>query len=243
MMLRYGERVYRDFTDTERWTSFRVKVESTDLYIRARGDHSDAVREMVTELRESLRAHMDGQPEFLAAFAPLPRPNGAPSIVDAMCEASLAAGVGPMAAVAGAVAEHVGRMLLEVSPEVIVENGGDIWLALGAPVKLSVFAGHSPFSGRLGVLIRPERTPLGVCTSSGTVGPSFSFGRADAATILAACAALADAVATGAGNLVQSDEDLEQAASYAMGIPGVRGALIIKGDRMVAQGGIELVEI
>ncbi|TAL39779.1 MAG: UPF0280 family protein [Spirochaetes bacterium] len=240
MELRRGERVYRDFGDSARWTSYRVKVETTDLYVRTRGDYTEPLTALVAGLRDALRAHMDIQPEFLSSFSPVPRVPGAPGIVEDMYAASEAAGVGPMAAVAGAVAERTGRMLAGLSEEVIVENGGDIWLRVNQPVRIAVFAGHSPFSGRMGLIVKPERTPLGVCTSSGKVGPSFSFGRADAATIFADTAALADAVATGAGNLVNDDRDLERAASYAMGVPGVRGVLVLLGDSIIVQGEIEL---
>jgi uncharacterized protein len=242
MELRRGERVYRDFDDSTRWTSYRVKVETTDLYVRTRGDYAEPLTALVTQLRDTLRAHMDIQPEFLSSFSPVSRVPGAPGIVEDMYAASEAAGVGPMAAVAGAVSEHAGRMLAGLSDEVIVENGGDISLRVVRPVKIAVFAGHSPFSGRMALIIKPERTPLGVCTSSGKVGPSFSFGRADAATIFADTAALADAVATGAGNLVNDEKDLERAAAYAMGIPGVRGVLVILGESIIAQGEIELAE-
>jgi ApbE superfamily uncharacterized protein (UPF0280 family) len=108
---------------------------------------------------------------------------------------------------------------------------------------VGLFAGNSPFSGKLGLLIRPFQTPLGVCTSSGTVGPSLSFGTADAATALAGDATLADAVATGMGNRVQSAEDLQAAVEWALTVPGVRGAVAVLGDRLAAKGEVELVKI
>ncbi|HSV97462.1 MAG TPA: UPF0280 family protein [Spirochaetota bacterium] len=239
--MRHAERFYREFAGTKRWTSFRVKIGTSDLYVRANGDYSVELERIVTDARDALLDHIAGQDCFLASFEPVVRVEAAHPVIEAMYRASEAAGVGPMAAVAGAIAEHAGRAILDRSGEVIVENGGDIWLALRDAVTLGVYAGTSLFSGALGIRIASERTPAGVCTSSGRVGHSFSFGRADAATVIATDAALADAVATGTANLVCDEDDLEAAAAYAMSVPGVRGTLVIKGERMIAQGEIELV--
>ncbi|MCL2678675.1 MAG: UPF0280 family protein, partial [Clostridiales bacterium] len=116
------------------------------------------------------------------------------------------------------------------------------FIATTQPRVVGIFAGASPFSGKIGVKIAANRR-LGVCTSSGTVGPSFSYGTADAATVIAGDALLADAVATAAGNLVQDENDLLAAADHAMSIPGVLGVLLIKGDKMAARGEIELTPI
>jgi len=241
--MRYAPRLYRDLAGTARWTSFQVKVETSDLYLRAQGDFSHMVRSRVVELRGVLRAHIDAQPEFLSSLEPVKRLPGAHPLIEEMYCASEAAGVGPMAAVAGAVAEAVGRGLCSLSGEVIVENGGDIWLKAEKPVILSVLGGAFRISQKAGIRIAPERTPCGVCTSSGSIGHSLSLGRADAATVIAGNAALADAVATGTGNLVQDENDLEKAASYAMGIPGVRAVLVLYRDRIIVQGDIELAEL
>lgn len=234
---------YRAFSGTSRWTSFRVKVETSDIYVRAYGDFSEVMRGLVEEARRAVRFQIERQASFLTSFDPVPWMNDAHPVVQAMYRASEAAGVGPMAAVAGAIAEYAGRALLEHSAEVLVENGGDIWLSARAPVSLAVYAGGSRFTGSLGIRMAPESTPAGVCTSSGRVGPSFSFGRADAATVIAGDAALADAVATGTANKVRGEEDLESAAEYAMAVPGVRGVVIMRGDRLIVQGEVELFRL
>jgi ApbE superfamily uncharacterized protein (UPF0280 family) len=195
------------------------------------------------DLRNAIREHIERQPEFLSALSPVTRLLDVHPVIARMYAASEAAGVGPMAAVAGAVAEFAGRSILERSEEIVVENGGDIWLRVREPVRLGMYAGSSSLSGRVGIMIDPGKTPLGVCTSSGRVGPSFSFGRADAATVIAGDAALADATATGAGNLVKSEDDLEAAAEYAMSVPGVTGVLVIYRDRIIVQGDVELAPV
>jgi hypothetical protein len=157
-----------------------------------------------------------------------------------MYRAAEMAGVGPMAAVAGAIAEQVGRTLVEMSEEIIVENGGDIWLTLKAPAVIGLYAGRSPFSSKIGIMVKPEHTPMGICTSSATVGHSMSFGKADAVTICATDAALADAVATETCNRIRSEDDLATAIRFALSIEGVNGALAILGDTIAAMGEIEL---
>jgi uncharacterized protein len=241
--MRYGERFYRDFEETTRWKSWRVRVETTDLYIRTCEDHPEMVKSLVDMIRNELRRHIARQDVFLTSFVPVPRLPGVHSVIEAMYAASELAGVGPMAAVAGAIAEEVGRELAGLSEEVIVENGGDIWLKITEPITLAIYGGNTAFSGRTGVLVQPHMTPAGICTSSGRLGHSFSFGRADAATIFAKDAALADAVATEMGNMIRDEDSLKDAIAYATGVPGVTGALALIGDRMAVQGNIELAPL
>jgi len=148
-----------------------------------------------------------------------------------------------MAAVAGTVAEHVGRALRAHSREVLVENGGDLYLDVSAEVVVGLFAGPSPFSGHLGLRVRAKDTPLAVCTSSASVGPSLSFGVADAAVAVGHPAAVADAVATALGNRIQGPGDLEAAVQWATSVCGIRGAVAVLGDRLAAAGEIEFTRV
>ncbi len=148
-----------------------------------------------------------------------------------------------MAAVAGALAARVGRALAPLSPEIIVENGGDIYLKVAEPVTVALFAGKSPLSWRVGLKIDPALSPLGVCTSSGTVGHSLSFGRADAACVVAADAALADAAATALGNRVPDAAAIAPALKWAETVAGIRGAVVIVGDKLGAVGDLELTPL
>jgi hypothetical protein len=237
----YEQRFYRDFGPSERWEAYRVRVESSDLYIRSRGNHALWVQSLVRDIRAELKAHIRRRPEFLESMAPLQPGKKVHPVIARMYRAGQKAGTGPMAAVAGAVAEFVGLKLLHRCQEVVVENGGDTFLKLSEPGLSTIFAGKSRFSGAIGLRIEPEQTPLAVCTSSGTVGPSVSLGRADAATIVSPDACLADAVATAAANLVRSKEDLQAGLEYALGIEGVSGAVLILGDELAVQGDVELV--
>ncbi|MGD8315600.1 MAG: UPF0280 family protein, partial [Syntrophobacterales bacterium] len=164
-------------------------------------------------------------------------------MVREMLAAGQRCGTGPMAAVAGAIAEQVGLALLSESNEVVVENGGDCFIKMDSPLQVSVFAGQAELSNRVALRIYPEKTPLGVCTSSGTVGHSLSLGRADAVTVLGSSAALADAAATMTCNQVQNAKDIQRSLDFAQQIEGVTGVVIIVGDQIGAWGDVELVSI
>ena len=154
-----------------------------------------------------------------------------------MCRAGMDVGVGPMAAVAGAIAQFAAEAAVNAGEDdVIVENGGDIFTVVSNPLTIGVHAGPgSPFNG-LAFRVEPEDTPLAICSSSGTMGHSMSMGACDLATVVAKDAALADAAATLAANLVTTPEDLEPTAARIVTIPGVLGVLLVKSDRMAIQG-------
>ena len=238
----YQPRFYRDWSRDTDLVSFNVTVRETDLHIRAVKDLKDQALQVVTEQRGLLENYITLHPDFLTALTPLAITNNAPALVKAMADATAKVGVGPMAAVAGAISEVVGTELLKYSPEVIVENGGDIFLKLKKSRFIGIYAGNSPYSGKLALKIEVEDTPLGVCTSSGTVGHSLSFGKADAAIVLSHSAALADAAATAAGNLVKEVTDMAGAIHFVRNVEGITGIVIIKGDKMAAWGKINLVQ-
>jgi ApbE superfamily uncharacterized protein (UPF0280 family) len=239
----YQERKYRNLLRDRGLASFQVTVKETDLYIKATRNLAEPARQSVLRYRHQLESYIHLHPSFLHSLTPWPRDDFAAPIIQNMIRAGQGAGVGPMAAVAGAMAEAVGRDLLKESPEVVVENGGDIFLRSSGKIAIGIFAGKSPLSLRVGLLVPASEEPWGVCTSSGTVGPSLSFGRADAVCILSPSAALADAVATALGNRVRSSADLGRGLDQAKEIAGVVGAVIIVGDKLAAWGEIELTEL
>lgn len=239
----YEERTYRHIVSAAGLCQFTVVVKETDLLILADSDLTELVTRVVVNHRHQLETYIARYPEFLSSLVPLNAATGAPDVVVRMVEAGKAAGVGPMAAVAGVFSELVGEALLKESTEAVVENGGDIFIKSSTVRTAGIYAGDSPLSGRVGIKIRPEDTPLGVCTSSGRVGHSLSLGAAHAACVISASTALADAAATATGNVVKSAGDIERALSFAMGIPGVMGVVVVAGDRIGAMGHVELVSI
>jgi len=239
----YEKRTYRRRIKDSDLVSFTAAVKETDLYICAESDLTSEALEAIRTCRDPLEEYISRHPLFLHSLEPVEVEKDAPGIVRMMAEAAREAGVGPMAAVAGAVAELVGKRLLEHSSEVIVENGGDIFLKINKKRRIGIFAGEAAFSGKLALEIEPENTPLGICTSSGTVGPSLSLGLADAAIILAPSAALADAAATAVGNSVKSREDINYALELGQKISGVSGIVIIVGEKMGAWGSVKLIRL
>lgn len=236
-------RTYRTHMGRAGLVGFRVGVKETDLMILAQADLSVESREVIIQERQQLEAYIKRHPDFLSTLAPHPPDLYAPPLVRDMIRAAAAAGVGPMAAVAGAIAARVGQALLAFTDEVIVENGGDIFMHLRGPATVSLFAGRSPLSHKLGLKILPEAETWGVCTSSGTVGHSLSLGRADAACVVAPDTALADACATALGNRVTDAAAINEALDWVGGIPGLTGALVVVGEHLGVWGRIELVPL
>jgi len=239
----FEKRTYRNLVKTDDLIKFEVMVKETDLLVRAERDLSKETREYVLKYRHQLDKYIAINPEFQKSLIPLRDDPFAPEIVQEMIQSSRLAHVGPMAAVAGAMAESVSKDLLNLSKEVIVENGGDIYLTTSKERTIGIYAGNSPLSLKIGIVIEPEETPLGVCTSSGTVGHSLSFGKANAVCILSKSAALADAAATAVGNVIKEKKDIELGLEKGKEITGVLGTLIIIEDKVGVWGDIKLIQI
>ena len=240
----YRPRTYRSWSEDRDLVSFVVSLKESDLYIRATRSLKREALDALAKYRGFIDGYIMRHPEFLNALQPLDVDKEAPATVQAMAEAARCAGVGPMASVAGAIAEAVGRDIMPYSHEVIVENGGDIFLVSSKKREIGIYAGDdSPFTGNLALEIDPEQTPIGVCASSGTVGHSLSFGRCDASIVLSPCTALADAAATKLGNLVIDASDIPAAIDFGKSIRGIDGVVIIKGDRIGAWGTVRLVSL
>ena len=236
----YEPRFYRHWSADKDLVSFTVTLKETDLYIRAKYDLQQEAHQLVTKERNVLESYIQRHPGFVVAMEPYPIEEEAPEIVKEMAEAAEKVGVGPMAAVAGAIAERVGKELLKLSPEVIVENGGDIFLKCQKKRLVGIYAGKSPLADQLALEVRPSETPLGICTSSGTVGHSLSLGKADAVIVLAPCTALADAAATAIGNTIKEADDIPHGLDFAREIDGLNGVAIIKDDKMALWGKIKI---
>jgi len=237
-MSAHEPRRYRRLVAPEGLVAFEVAVGETDLMVLAERELRDEARAAAREARRQIESHAALRPDFLGARKPLPPPTDAQPIVAAMYAGAQVAGTGPMAAVAGAVAEHVARALAEDSSEVVVENGGDLFAITSRERLVAIAAPGSPLDGRIALALPPGERAL--CTSSGTVGHSASAGRADAVVVAAADGALADAVATATGNRVSSAEDVQTAVEWARGREGVRHVLVICGETLGAWGDLEL---
>jgi len=239
----YEPRTYRHWVKGKDLISFNIVVKETDLYIRASSNLRRKAYKLVLKYRDLLEKYIERHPSFLTSLKPFPVGDDAPHIVKSMSESAGKVGVGPMASVAGAIAEFVGNELLAFSPELIVENGGDIYLKSLVKRTIGIYAGKSPLTGKIVLEINSEDTPLGICTSSGTVGHSLSYGKADAVIVLSKSAILADAAATAIGNLIVQPSDITKGIEFAKGIDGLKGAIIIKDDKIGLWGEVKICQM
>jgi len=225
------------------WVKDGGLVSFNDLSIRASSNLRRKAYKLVLKYRSMLEEYIKRNPAFLTSLDPITVGEDAPFIVREMARSTGRVGVGPMAAVAGAIAEFVGNDLLAFSPEIIVENGGDIFLKSLKKRMIGIYAGKSSLTGRIGLEINGEDTPLGICTSSGTVGHSLSYGKADAVIVLSSSTTLADAAATAIGNLIVQHGDIPKGVEMAQGIEGLRGVIIIQDDEVGLWGQVKICQI
>jgi hypothetical protein len=239
----HERRTYRNRVNARDLVSFHVAVKETDIWVSADIELEKESTDLILNCREQLEMYIRRQPTFGTSLVPFREDPFSPPMVRQMIDATRMLGVGPMAAVAGAIAQYVATGLLNYTKEVIVENGGDIFLKASRPTTVSILAGNSPLSERFGLLIPVRQMPVGVCSSSATVGHSLSMGIADVVCIVSASGALADGAATAIGNEIKEKKDLEGVANAASNIRGVLGGVIIVKETMVSWGDIELIEL
>ena len=198
--------------------------------------HIDAAKESIRVQRSYLEDYIKKDPFFMITLDPYDSlADDAPEIVKQMIECSTVFGIGPLAAVAGVIAKFaVLAMMEEKATYAVVDNGGDISILNDQPIIVGIYAGSSPIRD-LAFELPERRTPIGICTSSGTVGPSISFGCADAALVISEDAALADAAATALGNAVGANGPLQD-CFRAIDRQGIDGALVIRGEEMALWG-------
>jgi len=236
----YEKRFYRQ-SFTNNLVMFNVCVKETDLLIGCDTNLEKMAYKQIIKVRKILTEYIKENPDFITSLVPITQPKEQNKIIASMLKASKKANVGPFAAVAGAIAEYVGKKLKPYTNNVFIENGGDIYFDSTKDRKIGIYAGTSPLSGKLNILIKKEKFPIGICTSSGTIGHSLSFGKADAVVVLSKDTALADAVATKTCNEIKKVSDIQKAIESAIKINGIIGVLAIMGDKLGVIGDIELV--
>ncbi len=239
-MKEYLERTYRKSMKSSDLIYFNVSDGESDLYIGALKDISEKAITSLKKHRKSIIDYISHDPLFKTSLSPLPVINGMCPLIKDMTEAASIAGVGPMASVAGAIAEYVACDLLPFSEELIIENGGDLFITGKKDRKVGIFAGSSPLSGKIAINLESSFLPVAVATSSGTVGPSISFGKADAVAVVSPSGSIADAAATAIGNIVSDAEDFNKAVEFAENISSIIGVIIICKDKMCLTGDIKI---
>lgn len=237
---------YRFLINTHDLIDLRIQIKETDILIRSDRNMRKRAKDSLIRVRRIIEDYIRENPRFQRSLIPVLVGKDAHPILREMTAAACLCGVGPFAAVAGAVAQMVGQDLSSFSSEIIVENGGDIYIYSKKKRIIGIFLGkEKPYYKKLGIEISPEDTPMGVAASSGIMGRSISFGKAAAAVILARTAILADAAATALANRVYQNDQavLEEAGRKISAVPGVFGHLIISGKYLEAGGKIKLVSL
>jgi uncharacterized protein len=230
-----------------RFVSFTIGYKDSDLWIGIDSKSYNPripkfAQEQLVLLRQLLENYIIKQPQFASSFVPLTLLVDAPHIAKVMSAAAFISNTGPMASVAGAFSEFIGKAILSefLIEEIVVENGGDIYLSLTHDLFLSVYAGDSLLSGKIGVEIPADYTPLGVCTSAGTVGPSKNFGKADAVMVVCSDTAFADAYATAISNKIKNGDDIPVQQKAYSTKPEILSLLMICEGQLGISGQFEI---
>lgn len=240
--INFKERFYRSFINDKNFVKFEVIVEETNLLIMAKENLKKEIKNEVVKQREILKNYIKEHPDFLYSFEPI-IVETEEEIIKLMSESSLLTKTGPMASVAGAIAEIIGKKFLKYSDEIIIENGGDIFAKLNNDFRVAIFAGRSPFSMKIGIKLKKREIPYGIATSSGTVGHSISFGNADAVTVISPSATLSDGCATYFGNMIKNKIEKELIISELKNFPFIEGIVIIKDKEIFIWGDLEIVSL
>lgn len=228
--------------------SFRLK--ETFVWITAdEKRYVEIAKEEITRRRKELERFVRWHPYFLVTLERyqvdevevggtiIIEKDELPEVVRRMIDAAGKFGIGPMSAVAGTLAEFAVEAMQDAGATyAMVDNGGDIALINDREVLVGIYAGESQFSNRIALRVKPSSSLIGICTSSGTVGHSISFGIADAATVISTSASLSDAAATALCNAVTDAQSIPDAFCSINHVESIEGALIIYKDVLATWG-------
>mgnify|MGYP000016029340 CR=1 FL=1 len=238
----FARRFYRDWVGMKNLQHFAAKVRETDLLIACDTGLSLDIEDELRKIRAPLEKYISNHPQFATSLKPVEVDANSPDIVKKMSQASKSWSVGPMAAVAGAIAQMLGKRILCQSKNVIIENGGDIYAKLTFPLQCGLYAGgKSPFTGKIKFEV-DAINGIAICTSSGTVGHSLSFGKADAVVAIADDASFADAAATSLANLVRTEDYIDEAISIVERKKNLKGLIVCIGEKIGFWGSIKLLK-
>ncbi len=213
-------------------TKFQIK--ETVVTIISEKEFIGVAKEAILSHRRKLERFIAQDPFFAVTFEPYQKKQNDPEIVKRMIDAGAKVGIGPMSAVAGTISQlAVEEMRDAGATHAIVDNGGDIALINDRPVLVGVYAGKIK---DFALKIEPQKSILGICTSSGKIGPSISFGNADSVTVISQNTSLADSAATALGNIVTDKNTINRAIDSYKQVDGVNGVLIICEDHIATWG-------
>jgi len=226
-------------------SKFELEYKHTKITVLSDRDLGNEAMEFLERAYNELDRYCQKDPLFLISYYPVNVDENPPEIVRLMANSAKKAAVGPMASVAGTFSEQIGKFLLENgATEIIVDNGGDIFLKIKKERIIGIYAGNSKFSNKIGFKINPDETPMAICTSSSSVGHSISLGDSDAVSVVAKSCPLADAAATSIGNEVKGLNGMKKGLKKAREIKGIKGVLILRGNELGTWGKLpEIIRI
>ena len=223
-------------------TRERFQLKETIVTITSEEQYIPVAKRAIKSCRHDLESFIQKDPFFASTIEEYACPDSAPEIAVRMADASNTFGIGPMSAVAGTIAAMAVEAMMDAGATyAIVDNGGDIALVNDETIIVGIYAGRTD-DVSIGLEIEPRESILGICTSSGRIGHSISFGNADAATIISGDVSLADAAATAVGNAVSDVASIEDAFSILEGVESITGCLIILDGHVGLYGSVPVVE-
>jgi len=237
----YEERYYRKYVAPQGVKNFNVTLFESDLQIYTDGDIEDELTETLRDIRKILEAYIEKYPDFNDSLVPIKPLSSDHKIIRHMKDASKKLGVGPMATVAGAVAHYLGQAYYKQTSELIIENGGDLYVYSTSDKKILLHGGKDAKVKNLTIELEKDLLPIGVCTSSGKLGHSLSFGQSDAITVISKDTLVADAAATAFGNLLKGKGQIADVLNYSKTVKGLDGVVAIVDDQMGAWGNFKFV--
>lgn len=216
-----------------------ISLASTHLLLKT--DVNENLEEYILNQRNIIQKQINDNPQF-NGYEPVDLITS-PRILELMTKAGIIADIGPMSSVAGSISQICLEYLQKYGTKYsVLENGGDIALKTNIELILGIYAGESIFTNNIALKLKPKKEGYGICTSSGTVGPSKSFGKTDATIVLGTEASVCDSLATKIGNCGNGEDDeeivnnsLEKAEDYLEYCDGV---IVIKGEYLAKVGHI-----
>ena len=241
----YDQRFYRAWHRENALKRFELKIEESDLLIlcdEITQPFTETAHQTLRASRAQIKRKIKQCPEFEQSLTPVKAADTDSRIIKRMSDAGEQWAVGPMAGVAGAIAETVARALAPHTRNVIVENGGDIYGITPSTVRFALYAGEdSPFGNSLTFEVDASNG-IAICTSSGKIGPSLSFGSADAVVAIHRRGSMADAAATAIANLIHSPMDIDPIINRIAKDNRLIGLIACMSDKLGLWGDITLIK-
>jgi len=235
----YEERLYRN----KILSKFKLEVsfKESDLLICSDKEIAkEKAQAILVKYYEQVEKYIMENPLFLTSLSPLEIDQTAPAIIKEMLEASQVTDIGPFSSVAGAVAQYVGEELLDYCQEIIVENGGDIFLKINQDKIIGVYLGQEFKVNNLNLKIKKREQSFGVASSSSFLGHSLNFGKVDLVSVVAKDIIIADSFATAISNRIKKIEDVDKILVEVKNKLPIEGLLVAFGGKIFLWGDLEV---